>query len=331
MKKALVFALCLLFCPLLLCGCNMQERFTAGTNKYLIAALGFDEVGDEVRLYMEAVIVNSDDSAAEKKTELLYGGGKTLKSALGECMRAAAEPLELSHTAAAVIGESISAKRYEEICDYLYNERQITLSILLLSSPSARELLSCETVSSAAVGYDLTGLIEQYDGYTGTKSKCRLYEIENSRRKAVNVAAMPSVKAQNGKFSLDGAYVFKDGERVLKLDPSQVFLYALAVDLQTRGRANFDGKEIEIKRAKSDISYKNGKFYLTVKADTENAAIKKEVQKGIEALFLLSKSADVDLFGIGNRLYKRDKTFFEKISRDYSQFYQNACLEVRVQ
>ncbi len=330
MKKTAFIGI-ILFLPLFLCGCNAEEHLNRGANKYIVASLGFDEADGKISVYSESVVINTDDTEAEKKTELLEGSGKTLEEAINLIIKKAAQPVEFSHCAVAVIGESVSSKRYSEICDFLYNERQITISVLVVACKNAKELLGCETVSSVAVGYDITGMIEQQSGHSGINYENRLYELENKQRKPVNVSSLPLFKVKDGEFYFDGVRILKDGTQLFDLDSDETFLYALISDSQSKGTAILNSSQIKIKKAYSGISVKNRKVTLVCKIDIANNEAKKEIKKEIKRLFLLSKIMKTDFFGIGNAIYNKDKEFFNEIYPNYDNFYENLELAVKIE
>ena len=58
-----------------------------------------------------------------------------------------------------------SQNMFKEICDYCYSEEQITLSAYFINTPNVEKLLSVKPISSACVGYDIMGLLEQNKTY----------------------------------------------------------------------------------------------------------------------------------------------------------------------
>jgi len=192
-------------------GCTVSKSFSPLAHEYLVSSLGFDQSNEEKTVIMEAVVINSEDAEEEKKKELLIGSGKTLDEALKSATQKAVQPVELSHCAVAVIGESVSEKYFDEILKYVYNEKAITIALGFVSTHNAEELLSCETVSSVAVGYDIVSMQQTYSRKNSTSFKTRFYEIEASRAAKENSFSLPFFKVDMAKYEIDGKKEFKNG------------------------------------------------------------------------------------------------------------------------
>lgn len=334
MKRLLIYITVTALIFSCLGSCTVSRSFSSLTHEYLVSALGFDQNGEELTVALEAVIVNAEDTNAEKKNELLTGNGSSLQEALSAASKKAAQPIELSHCAVAVIGKSVSAERFGEICDYLYNERQITLSILLVCTESAAKLLSSETVSSVAVGYDIMSMAAQQSKLTGIDYKNRFYELESKRKNQINVIALPFFEVTQEEYFLDGIILFKNNAAALKLDSTQTSVYALATDSQGAGSILIDDKQYNIESAytvceMSDSKTPEIRLITELKIDAEEQ-VKEIIEAKIEELFVLSQQKKLDIFGIGNILYHKERDFFGKIENKYDSFYKNMELTVTV-
>lgn len=171
MKKC-VFAVFLL---LLLCGCQKTKP------EYIISSIGFDSKDGKFNTCFEAIILNSEKDDQELK--LLSGSGKTVEQSISKIKRQCTQPLLLSHCAVLAVGESVSKKQLNQIYDYCYNQREITLSAVFVKTENAKKLLSRKPVSTVCVGYDVLGLLEQYSNFKNVNFKNRYFEIMALRTK----------------------------------------------------------------------------------------------------------------------------------------------------
>ena len=94
MKRIIIlsFILCVF-----LSGCKGENIFSAEEPEYMISAMGFEEVWGEKKVYLEAIVINSEDPKADKKTIILEGRGKSIENAYKKAKEKAVQPLNLSH------------------------------------------------------------------------------------------------------------------------------------------------------------------------------------------------------------------------------------------
>lgn len=203
MRKAAGIILALL-CILSLVGCNYKNITAHSGTEYIISAIGFDSSYDSVDMVLEAIIINSEDAEADKKTELLKGRGKTVADAYSNILRSATEPILLSHAGVVVIGDSITTNHFKDICHWFYYKKDTTLGTFFVFSEVAEDLLSCETVSSIAVGYDIVGLLEQSMAENKTDYKNRFYQVESRRLEHKNPLSLPYFYVNNSAYILQG-------------------------------------------------------------------------------------------------------------------------------
>ena len=165
MKKGLIIISLLL----LLCGCEKTKP------EYLISSIGFDSKDGEFTTCFEAVILNSEKDSQELK--ILSASGKTVEDCVEQISRQSTQPLLLSHCAVLVIGESITQDQLNQIYEYCFRERDITLSAFFVETENAEKLLSQKPISTICAGYDILGLLEQYSTFKNVKLRNRYFEI----------------------------------------------------------------------------------------------------------------------------------------------------------
>lgn len=330
MKKVLVLLLCfsLVFC---LCGCSFKDFFSAETAGYTATALGFDEKNGKISVFLETVTVNSEDAEADAAANIISGEGKTVKSAMEQIYKKSAQPLMLSHIGIAVAGQSVSAKRFEEILDFCYDMDKITLSMQWVATQSAEKLLSCKPASSIAVGYGILSMLNQQTSRTGTEFKNRFYEVEAVMAQPLRITALPYFKVEDESFYYDGVQIYENATPKIRLNSKQASLYAVAVNAQSSGTLFLDDKNYKIKSSYSKFTFENGFKNVTLYIDTDtDKNAKAKIKKGIEELFASSKYYNSDIFAIGNVIYRKKPKEWKKAEEDYKAVYQNMRLTVEI-
>jgi len=328
MKKILSLVLCAVV-SVFLCGCSGTNVFSAKSAGYTATALGFDQSGSKIKVFLEAVIVNSEDSEADVKLELLSGEGKTVKSAMEQIYRKAAQPIMLSHIGVAVAGKEISDSYFEEIRQFCYGIDKITLSMLWVTAESAQRLLSCEPISSVAVGYDIMSMLKEQTSRTGIKFKNRFYEIEALAAKPLNITALPYFAVGDGSFYYSGVRLYENAVPKMRLTSEETGLYAIATNSQNSGQLFLNGKNHKIDSAYSTFDFSDGieKVKLSIDLDTKQ---KTDIKKGIESLFIKAQKKDIDIFAIGNNIYRKEPKKWKKIKNEYEEKFKSFELTVEM-
>lgn len=178
--KKIVIILLIILC---LCGCSGEKPLTGETPEYMISSLGFSEKDGMITVFMEAIVINSEDTDAQKKLVLLEGSGNTVKQGAENAEKKAVQPVNLSHCGIIVLEEGIKRESFLEICEYCYDRDEINLSAFFISSPDVKRLLSEEPTASVSVGYDIMNRLESQKELSGREYKNRFYQIEAQKEK----------------------------------------------------------------------------------------------------------------------------------------------------
>jgi len=300
-KNLAVIFTVILFC-IFLSGCSIKRVSAVRTNDYLVSAVGFEERGNKITVFAEAVIINTEDLSAEKKVELLEGTGGTIEEAFADLHKKSVEVLEFSHCAVSVMGEDLSSQTFSNINKYLLKLEKLNISVQLVSCSDVKALLSCEPKTSVAIGYDIVSLLKKESFITGIKYKNRLYETALERHKSLDVVAIPSIKVTSGEYYTQGLAILKQGTVTLKLNKEQSAVYAIATDTQGKGEFILNSKKYSIESNVTTVNISKEDpntviFTLELKANGE----KEKIKRAIAELFNISKTAKTDVFGIGKR------------------------------
>lgn len=332
MKKFLSFFLILIMlCSL--CGCSLRKS-SFSTHEYMISALGFEEENEKIKVMFEAIIVNQEDTTAEKELKIIEGSGKTIYQAVDNANKKVSQPLMLSHCAVALIESGVSEKRFEEICDYCYSEPDITLSVMFAACDDVKKLLSSEAISSIAVGFDIISLIEHQSLRTGVIYKNRLYEIQSKKSKPFNTFALPRLQNTDKGYFLSGVTVFLDYTERSRLDSTSTQLYAILTDSQTQSEAFVTDKKTEIENLNVSYDFEfNNALEIKMTVDIKTSADEKNIQNKLKSMlieeFNTSKKSGADIFAFGNLLEHFDKKIWNSVKNDYINFYKNSILTVK--
>jgi len=159
----------LLVLPLLLLLCSCQKA----QPEYLISSIGFDNKDGQINTCFEAVVINSETK--DQRVLLIEGKAKTVEEGIKKIKRQCTQKFLLSHCGVLIIGDTVTKEQLDNVYEYCFNERDITLSAYFVRTENAKKLLSQKPVSTIAVGYDIFGLIKQYS--QSKRIKNRYFEI----------------------------------------------------------------------------------------------------------------------------------------------------------
>lgn len=198
MKKLLIFLMILSLFSF--CGCsNSVNKMGA----YSVAAIGFENDEKGFSLYVEAVVVNSENSDAPIKKLLFSGQGKTLEKAYEQATVKSAKPFSLGHCAVLVLSSDINEKAIEEIFDFCLGKRDITVSVSVVKSENVKKILSLDSFSSVAIGYDMVSILQTQYSERKIAFSNRLYEVQPRKSEYV-LKTIPEFSDYNGLIQLKG-------------------------------------------------------------------------------------------------------------------------------
>lgn len=334
MKKPVLFlfSFILLFS---LCGCSFKETLSSHNGEYIISAIGFDGLGDKIGICLEAVIVNTEDTDAERRLELIEGSGNTVEEAFYNASKKTSQPFMLSHCSIIALGEGISPKRFTEINDFCYSSGEITLSAMFVGCKKATALLSSQAISSVAVGYDIASMLEQQSRQTGINYKNCFYEIKAFKGKPLNTFSLPFLELTETGYYISGLKIYKDYSETAVLGNNETSLYAIITDTQSKGELMLEGESVKIGSSYTTWNFEKDdklKINLILKLQTENGTDnhKKSIKRNIESLFYTTQQKGMDIFGLGNIIYNKERDIWEDVKENYEENFKNSVLTVEL-
>ena len=330
MKKlsGLILCVCLVFS---LCGCSAREAISSDKQEYIVASLGFDKKDNRYAMFLEAIVVNTEDMNADKQNIVIAGMGDSIEQAYSQIISKITQPLSLGHNAVTVIGRSVDSRMLKEILNYCSENKELNIGTMLISTESAEKLLECESVSSVAVGYDLMSMLEVWEEKTGQLMENRLYEAKSKTQKTLNVFSLPYTEVENEEFSLVGLSVFEDFGEICTLNTEEMGLYSLISDRVSPGEFIIGGEKIKINFSKTtyDFFLKEDlviRVNMRLKTEGNSSLVKKKSEEFIKH----QKTLGRDIFGFSNIIEKQNPKLWRKIKNDYTEYYKNSEIEVRV-
>ena len=171
MKKTI--AMVLLFLALFLSGCT-----TVSGGNYTVAAVGIEKANEDYKIFIETVVVNSEDNGRDIEKIVFEGSGATLKKASENAFKQSARALSFGHTAVIVLGDSVTESQTDDILDFCLKDLKTTVSVGVVRTENVKELLEKRSFSSVAVGYDIASLLETQHKEQNKDFANRLYQIK---------------------------------------------------------------------------------------------------------------------------------------------------------
>lgn len=329
MKKKLMILTVFLVC-FALSGCSFRSAAGAQKEQYIVSALGFDGEDGKIRMSLECLVINTEESS-EKKRTVYSGSGKTVDEAFSGIAIQRTQPIMLDHAATILIGAGLTPEQLGEILDYCKNNNEINISCTVAAGENAGELLTAETVSSIALGYDIADMIEVVTASNGMALEDRLYQIEAAKEYPQNLFYLPRIEKTGTDIRLASLSVYRDNRKITSLSPEQAKYLSLLTGRFTHGDMQLNGKKADIRKRKVSYGFSvsdglviSAEIKLRTGFDPDN------LQQGMTDFFRAMQKDTGDIFGFGNRLSEQQPENWEKIKTNYDSFFRNATLEVTV-
>jgi len=328
MRKITVF---FLFWLMLLSfsGCSAREAIASHKQEYIVTAIGFSSCENGIKMILEAVVVNSDDLDSGKETRLFEGTGKTIDEAFSKINRKTTQPLMFSHTGAVILSDGLGENQIKEIYDFCYKTDEINLATMFVSTEDSEELLSCETVSSVGVGFDVMSLIEVVSQEKGIDPKNLFYEIENARNKPQETVYMPVISVENKEFFFGGIAVLRENKIIEKLNVTDSQLLCMLNGNFGGGKIFSGDSTLEIGKVKTSYNF-DFQERLTVKVNLKVKNHKKEIEIATKNFLKEVQKQGKDVFLFGNEIAHKEPSLWKEIGMEYEKHFKNAVFVVNV-
>ena len=330
MKKVvgLILCVCILF---FLCGCSAREAISSDKQEYIVASLGFDKKDSKYAMFLETIVVNTEDMNADKQNTVITGTGESIEEAYSHIISKITQPLSLGHNAVTVMGKSVDDEMLEEILNYCSENKELNIGSMLIFTESAEKLLTLKPISSVAAGYDLMSMLKVWEEETGQSIENRLYEVKSKTRKPFNVFSLPYIEVKGEEFSFDGLTVFENYGEICPLSTEEAGLYFLVTDRVSRGEFVIRGKKTRIKFSKTTYDfYFEENLVIRVNMRLKPTGGSSFLKKATEEFIKQQKTLGRDIFGFSNIIEKQNPKLWKRIKTDYTEYFKNSEIEERV-
>ncbi len=216
MKKVITILMLVVF-TVSLCGCSTKSAVVYNRGEYIVSAIGFDNDFNDIKMTVEAIVVNSDIPQDPEKSKIFSGSGTSIAQAFFEINKKITQPLMFSHTGVIAMGESLLPNQINDVLKFCYEKDEINLAAMFVATADAKELLSCKAVSSVAVGYDIMNMTQVMGEKTNFKFKNRFYEVEANRNAPSKTVSLPYFTVSDGSVIFKGVNIYEQ-DRLIKKD-----------------------------------------------------------------------------------------------------------------
>lgn len=306
---------------------------------------------------------NTKGSPNEQKGYVnVSASGATVHEALRKCTHTLSRRLFLPHNLIILFGEDLAWQGIKEYLDFFYRDPESRNTVwVAVTSGKAADMLDASQAIETTPSADMARLIVTRQA-TSFASGVNMHELglRYASKSAAPLTSYLAIKKDNGKNipKITGTAVFnRDLKMVGRLTNRETRGLLLAINQFCSGVAvvkNPGGEKytsMEISKATSTMTpeIKNGKLQMQVKvrctsnvSETmgytdlmspevweslrrrEAAVINNDIMMALES----SRQLNVDLFGFGDKVYKKYPRTWKQIESDWQEIFNN--MEVKV-
>ena len=192
MKKIILLAVVLSL--LLLCGCTGYREIDRG---YIVTAIGVSQKEGKINLFVEAI---SSSDVVDKPSErvVLHSTGDNINTAFKKLKESLVKPLYFEQTGTVIVEKSVNNVGKKELLDLCKKHSAIGLGVYIVSTDELNSLFEINS-PNGILGYDVIGLIDNYEKSTNKKLFNRLFEIKRQGFLANN---LPVVSVIDNRLKL---------------------------------------------------------------------------------------------------------------------------------
>ena len=298
----------ILIIGLCLCSCS---QYTEPEQVYLVSAMGFDGVEDEIRVTVEIPVIGESGSS-QQKTMRFTQTGEDVRRALRRMESGLSRELIFSHCALAALGETLSKEQMQEIFAFAGTGEGIPLAAEAVVCGDAEKLLGVDGFSGIAMGYEIHQILERERQRMGAKMPCGIYELRGMATPDAPIALprFEVVEEKEGEsVRLAGMDVLRPDGAPFRMTLDECVPYAILTD--TFGESMENG--IRWSRVRTDLALleNDGIPQLTLRLNMEATgrgqsdpqAVADLLCQRTEALFQrVREETGEDLFRMASRI-----------------------------
>lgn len=300
--------------------------------------------------------------------KLIESEGPTVFDAVRQAKRRLANKLYFAQMKVLIISEQIAREQgIQPIIDWFMHDQETreVIHLLIAQGDSAKKLFEAKPISADFVSQEICDIIEEDNdvtSYTFARTIYKTFDILN--KEGVELALPVFTTVQNGQETAvisNGGGVFKKDKLIglISYEEAHYSLFVidevnggvLTADLNNDGGNNRDDIALEILKCDTKRSFSFDGERIKVKIHVKIKAASTEVPKYVnlnqkESIVKLQKAAEsrleqnikqtvkaiqskgLDIFGFGSMVYQKDKRLWEKLGKDWADYFKNAEVEV---
>ena len=318
----LLFALCFIS------GCT---GYGEGDNSFIVSAMGFDKVGKEYIILIEALTAN--EAEREFKEETYKSRGETLDTALYSLKNKVYKPLSFEHCSIILVSSSMKGEDFKRVLDFCKKAERLNTSVYFAATDQVEEIISADAFSEASGGYDISSLIESRVKEDGIGYKNRLYELLAATDEFIPTFYLPFLKENEQNSETRGEVIYTDFSPVKKLDSFDSLVLSILTNRYKNGTATLKSETAEIDYAHTyfNAEVKENRLYISLKTKfrfkTRSEEFLKEFKKRADILL----ESHSDIFGFSKILEQKHPKEFEKIKGRYEEIYKNSSISLKAE
>lgn len=197
MKRIILLAVILSL--LLLCGCTGYREIDRG---YIVTAIGVSQKEGKINLFVEAI---SSSDVVDKPSEraVLHSTGDNINTAFKSLKESLVKPLYFEQTGTVIVEKSVSDDGKKELFALCKKHSAIGLGVYIVSTDELNSLFEINS-PNGILGYDVIGLIDNYEKSTNKKLFNRLFEIKRQDFLANNLPVVSVIDNRLKLKAVDG-------------------------------------------------------------------------------------------------------------------------------
>ncbi|WP_165452316.1 Ger(x)C family spore germination protein [Paenibacillus thalictri] len=348
---------CLLVCLCLLTSCSGLELNQRGF--ILGVALDLGKNGNiELTSQFYRPSLTGTGTVVNIHTE-----GITLFDAIRDITMKLGRKSQWSHMQTILIGEQIAkSERCKEVLDFFYRDDEPRLTTqIVVTEGKARPYLSIQPLMETSISRQTHEAQRSASKFSGKSVQTNLLNMRRQLKSEVETTILPYMKKSTD--ALDGAYIsgailVHKGNLIATLTPRQVQTYLMLTGQfkegvipipcnDTKKNDSFEVVELETKlsaRMRDGVPHVHVQMKLTgtvrelvcaQMSSYESAAafqkkIASEIKKQLAESVRGMRQMKADMFGIGNKLYKKDPHLWEELKVDWDDKFSRSVYSFEV-
>lgn len=328
-------------------------------------AIDKDAATGNYQITYEIVDLTRDIKETGVQPKIVEAEGKTLFDAARNAKKRLVNKLYFGNTQIIIVSQDVAKEGISFIVDWFLRDAECreTINIVVSQQETAKDILTLKGIDEMLVAYEVRKIIEEDQNVTASTKSAELYSIFNTLHDegiSLTVPAFHGVMNQESPTAeVNGIGVFKGDRLIGYLTPTETNRYLFVIDeihagvltLSLEGEKT-DDISLEIYKNKTEVScsYKDGKAKAQTSIKTEvsldevgtglgllddqmveeiaeKAAQKLEAEI-MEVIKKVQTGYGSDIFGFGNKLYKKDPKLWKEIRSEWDVLFQAMDVEV---